>query len=47
MRQVRRELIGVESARLLELVQAGVISEPVRRRVQRMIDLEEARSTED
>jgi CPA1 family monovalent cation:H+ antiporter len=47
MRQVRRELTGVESARLLELVQAGVISEPVRRRVQRMIDLEEARSSED
>ena len=32
MRQVRRELINVESARLLELAQAGVISEPVRRR---------------
>ena len=47
MRQIRRELVNVESARLLELAQAGVISEPVRRRVQRMIDLEEARSTED
>ena len=47
MRQVRRELINVESARLVELAQAGVISEPVRRRVQRMIDLEEARSSED
>jgi monovalent cation/hydrogen antiporter len=47
MRQIRRELINVESARLIELVDAGVISEPVRRRVQRIIDLEEARSTED
>jgi hypothetical protein len=37
----------VQSARLHQLVQQGLISEPVRRRVQRMLDLEEARSADE
>lgn len=47
MRAVRRELITAGSTRLRELVESGTISEPVRRRVQHLLDLEEARSTED
>lgn len=47
MRSLRRELIAVESARLHELVQAGQISESVRRKVQRLLDLEESRSSDD
>jgi Na+/H+ antiporter len=47
MRAMRRELIAVESARLHHLVESGVISEPVRRKVQRMLDLEEARATDE
>ncbi|HVS67120.1 MAG TPA: Na+/H+ antiporter [Mycobacteriales bacterium] len=47
MRSLRRELIAVESARLHELVARGVISEAVRRKVQRMLDFEEARSSDD
>jgi CPA1 family monovalent cation:H+ antiporter len=47
MRTLRRDLIDAESARLHELVEVGVIGEPVRRRVQRMLDLEEARSTDE
>lgn len=47
MQSLRRELIAVESARLHELVEAGLISEPVRRRVQRMLDLDEARSIDE
>jgi CPA1 family monovalent cation:H+ antiporter len=47
MRALRRDLIDAESARLHELVEVGVIGEPVRRRVQRMLDLEEARSTDE
>jgi CPA1 family monovalent cation:H+ antiporter len=47
MRSLRRELLAVQSARLHELVQEGLISEPVRRRVQRMLDLEEARSADE
>jgi len=46
-RALRRELIAVQSSRLHELVQAGVISEPVRRRVQRRLDLEEARASDE
>jgi CPA1 family monovalent cation:H+ antiporter len=46
MQSLRRELIAVESARLHELVKAGVISEAVRRKVQRILDLDEARSAE-
>jgi CPA1 family monovalent cation:H+ antiporter len=47
VRAVRRQLVGVQSARLLELVRIGVISESVRRRVQHVLDLEEAGSTDD
>jgi CPA1 family monovalent cation:H+ antiporter len=47
LRSIRRELIGVESARLQELTRSGVISEAVRRRVQRMLDLEEARAADE
>jgi CPA1 family monovalent cation:H+ antiporter len=47
MRALRRELLAVESARLHELVQEGLISESVRRRVQRMLDLEEARAADE
>jgi monovalent cation/hydrogen antiporter len=46
MRALRRELIAVQSARLHELVDAGRISEPVRRHVQRLLDLDEARSAD-
>jgi len=44
---LRRELIGAESERLRQLVDAGEISEAVRRKVQRMLDLDEARSSDD
>lgn len=46
MRQLRRELIAVQGARLHELVDAGRISEPVRRHVQRLLDLDEARASD-
>jgi CPA1 family monovalent cation:H+ antiporter len=46
MRVLRRELIAVQSARLHELVDEGRISEPVRRDVQRLLDLDEARSAD-
>ncbi|HET7312530.1 MAG TPA: Na+/H+ antiporter [Mycobacteriales bacterium] len=46
MRTLRRELIAVQSARLHELVDTGRISEPVRRHVQRLLDLDEARSAD-
>ena len=46
MRTLRRELIAVQSARLHQLVDDGRISEPVRRRVQRLLDLDEARSAD-
>lgn len=46
LRSLRRDLIAVQSARLHELVMAGVISESVRRDVQRSLDLEEARIAE-
>lgn len=46
MRSVRRELLAVQSARLIELVRLGVISESARRRVQHELDLDEARSTD-
>ena len=46
MRALRQELIGVQSARLHELVDAGRISEPVRRQVQRLLDLDEARTAD-
>jgi monovalent cation/hydrogen antiporter len=41
-RNVRRELIGVESAELTRLYQAGMIGESTRRRLQRTLDLEDA-----
>jgi Na+/H+ antiporter len=47
MRSVRRELLAVQSARLIELVRLGVISESVRRRVQHELDLDEARATDE
>ncbi|HET6817798.1 MAG TPA: Na+/H+ antiporter [Mycobacteriales bacterium] len=46
MQALRRELIAVQSARLHDLVNAGRISEPVRRQVQRLLDLDEARSSD-
>ena len=46
MLRLRRELIAVQSARLHELVDAGRISEPVRRQVQRLLDLDEARAAD-
>ncbi|HWC34547.1 MAG TPA: Na+/H+ antiporter [Mycobacteriales bacterium] len=46
MRSLRRELIAVETSRLHELVEAGQISESVRRKVQRMLDLDESRATD-
>jgi Na+/H+ antiporter len=47
LQALRRELIGVQSGRLHELVQQGRISEATRRRVQRRLDLEEARAADD
>jgi Na+/H+ antiporter len=47
MQSLRRQLIATESARLRELVDEGRIGEAVRRRVQRSLDLEEARATDD
>jgi CPA1 family monovalent cation:H+ antiporter len=41
-RRLRRELLAVEAAELLRLSETGQISEPVRRRLQRGLDLEEA-----
>jgi CPA1 family monovalent cation:H+ antiporter len=41
-RQLRRDLLAVETAELTRLHDAGEISEDVRRRVQRAVDLEEA-----
>jgi CPA1 family monovalent cation:H+ antiporter len=41
-RRLRRDLLAVETAELLRLSEAGQISEPVRRRMQRRLDLEEA-----
>jgi CPA1 family monovalent cation:H+ antiporter len=41
-RTLRRDLLAVETAELLRLRDTGIISEDVRRRVQRTLDLEEA-----
>jgi hypothetical protein len=41
-RRLRRDLLAVEAAELLRLSEVGQISEPVRRRMQRRLDLEEA-----
>ena len=46
IRRLRRELIAVQSSRLHELVDAGRISEPTRRQVQRLLDLDDARATD-
>ena len=45
-RQVRRELIAAEQAELSRLYRGGSISEPVRGRLQRALDLEAARLTD-
>jgi monovalent cation/hydrogen antiporter len=41
-RRLRRDLLSVETAELMRLRNAGTISEDVRRRVQRSLDIEEA-----
>ena len=41
-RELRRELLAAETAELVRLRDTGVISEDVRRRVQRAVDLEDA-----
>lgn len=41
-RRLRRDLLAVEAAELRRLSESGQISEPVRRRMQRRLDLEEA-----
>ena len=41
-RELRRDLLAVETAELVRLRDSGAISEDVRRRVQRALDLEEA-----
>lgn len=45
-RQIRRDLIAVETAELLRLYDAHTISDATRRRLQRALDLEEARLTD-
>jgi monovalent cation/hydrogen antiporter len=42
LRQLRRDLIGVESAELTRLYERGEIAESTRRQLQRRLDLEEA-----
>jgi NhaP-type Na+/H+ or K+/H+ antiporter len=46
-RDLRRDLLATETAELVRLRDAGLISEDVRRRVQRAVDLEEAALTDD
>jgi monovalent cation/hydrogen antiporter len=46
-RAVRRDLIAVESAELTRLFQAGEIGETTRRRLQRVLDLEDVSISED
>ena len=46
-RELRRDLLAVETAELMRLRDSGTISEGVRRRVQRALDLEEAGLGED
>ena len=46
-RDLRRDLLATETAELVRLRDAGLISEDVRRRVQRAVDLEEAALADD
>jgi CPA1 family monovalent cation:H+ antiporter len=46
-RALRRDLLAAETAELVRLRDAGLISEDVRRRVQRAVDLEEAALADD
>ncbi len=46
-RDLRRDLLAVQTAELLRLRDAGTISEHVRRQVQRSVDLEEAGLTDE
>jgi monovalent cation/hydrogen antiporter len=45
-RQLRRELIAVEGAELARLQAGGQVSDATRRRLQRALDLEDARLAE-
>ncbi len=46
-RELRRDLLAAETAELVRLRDTGLISEDVRRRVQRAVDLEEAALADD
>ena len=46
LKGLRRDLIAAETAKLSELVKLGVISNAVRTKVQRTLDLEDAHSAE-
>jgi CPA1 family monovalent cation:H+ antiporter len=46
-RQVRRDLLAVEARELARLYETSALDEPTRRRLQRELDLEEARLAGD
>jgi CPA1 family monovalent cation:H+ antiporter len=46
-RRVRRDVVAVQSAELARLYDAGAIDERTRRRIQRQLDLEDARFTDE
>jgi CPA1 family monovalent cation:H+ antiporter len=46
-RRVRRELVAVQSAELDRLYAQGAINDATRRRIQRELDLEDARFSDD